>query len=125
MMRSEAALRNGQFEREDAVSNGIGATANVVVHAHGRVGPTDHAYAHHTLGRLQRYSPDTALSIRVDIVVQRMAAQERAALARAELEVDGHVVHAHAEAASIRSAVDVLERRLRRALEPGSDVPEG
>ena len=107
------------------MSNGVGVTANVVVHAHGRVGPTDHAYAHHTLGRLQRYSPDTALSIRVDLVVQRMAAQERAALARAELEVDGHVVHAHAEAPSIRSAVDVLERRLRRAVEPLSDVPEG
>jgi len=54
-----------------------------------------------------------------------MAAQERAVLARAELEASGHVVHAHAEAPSIRGAVDALERRLRRALEPLINVPEG
>ena len=105
--------------------NGIGATANVVVHAHGRVSPTDHAYAHHKLGRLQRLVPRAALTADVDIVVRRSPAREPTARATALLEANGRVVRADAEATSVRRAVDVLELRLRRELEPLGDLSDG
>ena len=101
------------------------ATADVVVHAHGPVSPADQAYAHNTLARLQRLVPRSALLAIVDIVASGAGGGKPRALVQAELDVDGHRVWADAPAINVRTAVDVLEVRLRRALEPFGHLSDG
>ncbi len=54
---------------------------------------------------------------RVDLTAHADPARERPCFAKAELDVNGQVVRAHAAAATMFEAIDLLERRLRERLE--------
>ena len=90
---------------------------NVVVHAHGQVSPADHAYAHDKVTRACRIAPAPVLFARVDLEIHANPSRELKASARAELDVNGQIVQAHADATTVRAAIDLLEDRLRAQLE--------
>lgn len=93
------------------------ARGEVVVQARGPVPRADQAYAHDKVAQLRRLVSGPVLFARVDLVVHQDPARERPALVKAELDVNGHLVRAHAAASTVRAAVDLLEARLRERLE--------
>ena len=90
---------------------------DVVVHAHGRVSPADHVYAHEKVKRACRFAHGPVPFARVDLEIHTNPSRELKASVRAELDVDGHMVRAHADAETIRAAIDLLEDRLRDQLD--------
>ncbi|MCI4354643.1 MAG: HPF/RaiA family ribosome-associated protein [Thermoplasmata archaeon] len=97
------------------------ADGNLVVHAHGRVSPADHAYAHDKVARACRLTREPVRSTRVDLVVHADPARDRPAFAKAEVDVDGQLVRAHAVGGTMHAAIDLLEARLRHRLERHHD----
>ena len=89
----------------------------VVVQARGEVSATERAYAREKIDRLRGLAPRPVLFARVDLTAHADPARERPAFAKAELDVDGQVVRAHAAAATMFEAIDLLEARLRDRLE--------
>jgi ribosome-associated translation inhibitor RaiA len=90
---------------------------NVVVHAHGQVSAREHAYAHDKIALLARSVLGPVRSARVDLIAYADPARKQSALAKAELDIDGKIVRAHAEAQTMAAAVDALQGRLRHRLE--------
>jgi ribosome-associated translation inhibitor RaiA len=95
----------------------------VVVRAQGPVAPQDHAYAHDKIARLSTLTRVPVLFAKVDLIAHANPAQEHPALAKAELDLDGHVLRGHAAAETVHSAVDLLEAKLRRRLERRAGRP--
>jgi ribosome-associated translation inhibitor RaiA len=89
----------------------------IVVHAHGRVTSADHVYARDKIAHLGQSVSGLMRSARVDLIAHADPARERPALAKAELDLDGKIVRAHAEAATMVAAVDALQARLRHRLD--------
>ena len=61
-------------------------------------------------------APGRVRSARVTLAMAADPARERPASARATLDVDGHVVRAHAESRTMGEAVDLAYDRIRRGL---------
>lgn len=95
---------------------------NVVVHAHGRVSTVEHVYAHDKIAHLGEIAPGPVLSARVDLIAYADPARDRPALAKGELNVNGRMVRAHADAETMPAAVDALQARLRDRLERLGDL---
>jgi ribosome-associated translation inhibitor RaiA len=93
------------------------ALGEVVVHAHGRVSPAEHVYAHDKIAHLGRVTGDRVMAARVDLIAHADPARQLPALAKGELKVDRQTVRAHAEAETMTAAVDALQARLRERLE--------
>lgn len=91
--------------------------ADVEPIVHGQVTETVRAYARDKIGRVARSSPRPILYVRVDLVEETNPSIERAARAKATLDVSGQLVQAHVAAVSLEEAIDRLEARLRRRLE--------
>lgn len=89
----------------------------VVVFARGNVSDDDRAYAQRKIERVEDLAPGPVLFARVELTAHSDPARARPAFAKAELDVDGRVVRAHAAATTVVEAVDALEARLRERLE--------
>jgi ribosome-associated translation inhibitor RaiA len=95
---------------------------DVVVHVHGRVSSVEHLYAHDKIAHLSRSAPGSVLTARVDLISYAGPARDRPALAKGELNVNGRMVRAHADAETMPAAVDALQARLRDRLERLADL---
>jgi ribosome-associated translation inhibitor RaiA len=94
-----------------------GALAEVIVRAHGSVSTAAHAYAHDKIADLGKFASGPVLFAKVDLVAYTDPARQRPAFAKAELDVNGQMVRAHAAATTMFEAVDALESRLRERVE--------
>jgi ribosomal subunit interface protein len=103
----------------------MASMADVEPIVHGQVTETVRAYARDKIGRVARSSPRPILYARVDLVEETNPSIERAARAKATLDVSGQLVQAHVAAVSLEEAIDRLEARLRRRLERLAERREG
>ncbi|MGZ4333859.1 MAG: HPF/RaiA family ribosome-associated protein [Gaiellaceae bacterium] len=67
--------------------------------------------------RVARFAPRPVLHARVAIRVHHDPALARPAVITASLDVSGRIVRAHATAAQLADAIDLMQQRLRRNLE--------
>jgi ribosome-associated translation inhibitor RaiA len=91
--------------------------AEVVVHTGGRVPEDARVYAHDKIAHVLKFASGRVLFAKVDLVAHADPARERSAFAKAELDVNGRMVRAHAAATTMFEAVDLLEGRLRERIE--------
>lgn len=87
----------------------------VEVTTHGEL-PDAAGYARAKIGSLGQLFASPASRAHVSVTRRRDPAVEHPVVAHANLEIDGHVLTAEAEADAAREAVDMLEARLRRRL---------
>jgi ribosome-associated translation inhibitor RaiA len=90
---------------------------DVVVEARGRVTPADVEYARKKVASLSRLGRRAVLYAKADLDAHDDPARARPAFAKAELDLDGQLVRAHATGATMTEAVDLLEARLRERIE--------
>jgi ribosome-associated translation inhibitor RaiA len=88
---------------------------DVVVTTRGLVAPPDVGYVERKVRARLAESGDPAPSARVVLTAHEDPARERAASAKAGLDLhDGRTLRAHAAAATMHEAIDALDARLRR-----------
>ncbi|WP_204079496.1 sigma 54 modulation/S30EA ribosomal C-terminal domain-containing protein [Mycobacterium riyadhense] len=102
---------------------GFPPTTDVEVTTHDEF-PKAADYARTKIGDLARYTTRPVLHARVKLTRHRDPALQRPVVAQANLDVDGRLVRAQAQAETAREAVDVLAARLRRRLERIADYRE-
>lgn len=107
----KAARKSLEMSSEVELPDGI------VVHAHGGVADDERAYAQDKVAHLLKVASGPVFFVKVDLVAHADPARERSAFAKAELDVNGQVVRAHAAATTMFEAVDRLEWRLRERIE--------
>ena len=93
------------------------AVSGLVVHAHGDTSHVERAYGKDKIAHLVALAPAPVLYGKVDLIAHADPARERPASAKAELDVNGHVIRAHATGSTMFEAIDCLEARLRRRIE--------
>lgn len=96
----------------------------VVVFARGDVSEDARAYAKRKIDRVTAFASAPVLFARVELTVHADPARERSAFAKAELDVNGRLVRAHAAAPAILEAIDALDSRLRERLEQAAHREE-
>jgi ribosome-associated translation inhibitor RaiA len=89
----------------------------VVVHTNGRVGDDERVYAQDKVAHVLKLASGPVLFAKVDLVAHADPAREQSAFAKADLDVNGQIVRAHAGATTMFEAVDRLEGRLRERVE--------
>jgi ribosome-associated translation inhibitor RaiA len=99
------------------MQNISGDAGELVVQARGEVSATERGYAHEKVDRLRNLAPAPVLFARVDLTAHADPARERPCFAKAEIDVNGQLVRAHAAGATMFEAIDLLERRLRERIE--------
>lgn len=87
----------------------------------GPVSRRDEDYAVEKISRLGHLADRNILQGRIALAEEPNPALQRRAVAKASLDVSGRMVRAHVAAESMNEAVDMLEARLRRALERVAD----
>ena len=92
------------------------APEDVRVTLHGSLPGIDE-YAQKQIAKVIHQAPEPVLDARVRLVRHEDPAVARPITAQANLDVNGHPVRAQVQAATGREAVDLLEGRLRRALD--------
>jgi ribosome-associated translation inhibitor RaiA len=92
-------------------------TPRVLVVARGDVGDEERAYAQRKVRRVGALARGPVLFARVELTAHADPAREQRALAKAELDVNGRMVRAHAAGATMFEAIDQLDARLRDRLE--------
>ena len=92
-----------------------------MVRTHGAVTTKDVEYARGKIAALTGVVRFPVLFAKVDLVVHGDPARERPASAKAELDLNGRVVRAHATAAAVPEAVDLLQARLRDRIDRASN----
>jgi ribosome-associated translation inhibitor RaiA len=97
---------------------------DVVVRSHGAVSDDERAYAHDKVARAVEQAPAPVLHSKVDLVRHADPSRERPVFAKAELDVNGRVVRAHAAAPTAIEAVDAVDARLRERIEHFAHVEE-
>ena len=78
----------------------------VVVHASGPATPRDLAYARRKVASVLPLAPDAVLFAKADLVVHADPARAQPVFAKAELDLDGFFVRAHATGSTAAEAVD-------------------
>ena len=96
---------------------------NLVVHGHGRVTSAAHSYAHRKIDAAIRRAPGPILFAKVDLIAYGDRARTDQASAKAELDLNGRVVRAHADAHTMYEAIDELESRLSTRLQRAHVAP--
>ncbi|MFI5046916.1 MAG: HPF/RaiA family ribosome-associated protein [Acidimicrobiia bacterium] len=94
--------------------------APVVMVVRGDVGDDDRMYAERKVDRLRALVHEPLLFARVELTEHGDAARERPSFAKAEVDVNGRMIRAHAAAETMHEAVDAVEARLRERLERAS-----
>ena len=90
---------------------------DVVVHTSGPVTSQEVEYARRKIAAIFPLAPRSVHFAKADLVVHGDPAREDRAFAKAELDLDGRFVRAHATGTAVTEAVDALEARLRERLE--------
>lgn len=93
----------------------------IVVSTRGTVGERHVRRAREKLTHSLRAAPRSVLYAHLSLLHEPDPAVERPSLAKACVEIDGHIVRAHASAPHMEEAIDELEERLRRRLEERFD----
>ena len=91
--------------------------ADVVVTVRGSVAPAEKAHARAKVAHACERVGAPVLYARIELSVHDDPADPTPAAARAEVDLDGHVTRAHAHAATMTEAIDLVVPRLRRRLE--------
>ena len=78
-------------------------------------------YARSKTGELGRLTHRPVLHARVKLTTHHDPAVQRPVIAQANLDVEGRLVRAQVEAATVREAIDRLEARLRHLLERAAE----
>lgn len=104
---------------------GTGADRAVRVTARGEVPADVRRYAEEKVRRACSVTSRPVLSARVTLTLAADPAHERPARADAVLDVNGTVLDGHAEAGTLREAIDQLEALLRRRLVEHHDRTRG
>jgi ribosomal subunit interface protein len=99
-------------------------SSDVVVQTHGDVGATDRSYARMKIARIWERAAAPVLYAKVELRRSSDPARAEPAEVKAELDLDGHIVRAEAEAPTFFEAVDRLDARLRRQLARLADRDE-
>lgn len=94
---------------------------DVVVTTRGDIGDDEREYGRAKVERLVDLVDRPVLFARLDLDVHGDPAREQPAFAKAELDLDGHVVRAHATASTMLEAIDALDARFRARLERARD----
>jgi ribosome-associated translation inhibitor RaiA len=89
----------------------------VAVVTRGDVGSDERAYAQRKVEHVGTLVQGPVLFARIELSLHADPARERPAFAKAELDVNGRMVRAHAAAATMFEAIDQLDARLRERLE--------
>jgi ribosome-associated translation inhibitor RaiA len=98
-------------------THGSAPILDVVVRVHG--GParvSDLAYARRKVASVVRLAPGPVVSARAEVVMHEDPARPRPISVKAEIDVDGDFVRAHATATTVAEAVDLVEAKLRRRI---------
>jgi ribosome-associated translation inhibitor RaiA len=97
----------------------VSATASfdVVVSVHGPVAASASSYADEKVRRALAGTRAPVIFARVALEREQNPSLERPCLAKASVDVDGHVVRAHVAAPTMTEAIDGLESHLRRRLQ--------
>lgn len=82
----------------------------------GAVSDAERREAEEALRAVAAGAPRPVLSVHGALVHEPDPARERPAIAKATLELDGHLVRAHVATSEMRASVDLLAERLRRAV---------
>jgi ribosome-associated translation inhibitor RaiA len=90
---------------------------DVVVRVAGHVDDTDREYAQTKVAHVARNARRPVRYAKVDLRAEPDPARVHPAVVAGELDVDGQVMRAHADAATMHEAIDLLEDRLRVVLE--------
>jgi ribosome-associated translation inhibitor RaiA len=93
------------------------AIGEVVVHGSGRVSGAAHSYARDKITQVVKRAPRQLLYAKIDLIAHADPARDLHALAKAELDLSGTIVRAHAEAQTMLAAIDLLEARLAARFE--------
>lgn len=88
----------------------------IEVSTDGQVAPSHADYARERLGPLVEKVPEPVLFARVRLTQSGDPANERPSAVRMELDVDGHVFHAHAEQPTMAEAIDLVHDRVASQL---------
>ena len=88
------------------MQNVTGDVGEVVVQARGEMGATERGYAHDKVDHLRNLASGPILFARVDLTAHADPARERPCFAKAEIDVNGQLVRAHAAAATMFEAID-------------------
>ncbi len=91
-------------------------TPDIAVAVHGDVTAADRGYAVAKLEHLAGLGERPARFRRVDLTLYADPARERRAEAKAEVDLDGGIVRAHADAPTMPEAIDALEARMRERI---------
>ena len=92
-------------------------SSDVVVQARGEVSGTERAYANDKVEHVVTRAPGPVLFARVGLTAHSDPAREHPAFAKAELDLNGGTVRAHAAAATMFEAIDRLVDRLWERVE--------
>lgn len=91
-------------------------SSDPVVTAEARIGEADREYARDTIRKLSRFAPCPVLASRIVLQIEPNRSQARPAIAKAMIDIGGHVLHAHAAGEELREAIDLAEARLEGQL---------
>jgi ribosome-associated translation inhibitor RaiA len=103
---------------------GASASGDVVVNARGPARANDLVYARRKIDSVQRVVPARLRAAQVDLVIHGASAHERSAFVKAQLDLDGTIVCAHASAATVAEAVDLVEKQLRQQVQLAVRAPK-
>lgn len=90
---------------------------SVEVTVRGQLPPGAAEYAREKVGKLIRLAPEPVLFARARLTRDGNPAVPRPVVAQANLDVNGRLVRAQADAPTVEEAIDLLEAKLRRQLE--------
>lgn len=93
------------------------APEDVILESRGPTTADDVAYARRKVAAVGRLARGPVLFVKVDVTVHDDPGRERPAFAKAELDLNGQLVRAHATGSTVTEAVDLLEARLRERME--------
>ena len=99
------------------MANETDPSTQVALLARGDVTGPERRYAEEKIGELRRLVDRPVLSARAELTSHPDPARARPAFAKAELDLDGHHVRAHAAGTTMFEAIDLLESRLRERLD--------
>lgn len=100
-------------------------TLHIDVATRGDVSEFDTAYARRKVAAALASTREPVLGVRIVLEFKVNPALACPALAKASADVNGHPIRAHVAAPTVREAVDLVERRLRRAADLLGDRIEG
>jgi ribosomal subunit interface protein len=89
---------------------------NIEITARGDVSDLARAHAEEAIGALQRYVKGPILAARVVLTQERNPRIPEQSRAEAEIDLQGHLLRAHAGAQSLEAAIDEVSDRLQRQL---------